>query len=168
MKKQTAYRLNIFIVLLLCALSYANYPTPQFQKGQIADRIEISKGERKLRLYSDGVKIAEYDAAFGRMAGRKEREGDNKTPEGIYKIDFHKPDSAFHLALHLDYPNKSDKDEGRTGSNVMIHGIRNGLGLIGRFQSLIDWSRGCVSLNNRDMEEIYHAVPDGAMVEITS
>ena len=162
-----SFTVFLFVILIpLLLLLYANWPSPQLTDNQIADEIIVDKSDRKLRLYSKDKMIAEYAVAFGKVKGRKEREGDNKTPEGLYKIDFHKPDSAFHRALHISYPNQEDIKSGRTGTNVMIHGIRNGLGFIGRFQQFIDWSRGCISLNNDDMDEIYGAVPDGTPVEI--
>jgi murein L,D-transpeptidase YafK len=58
----------------------------------------------------DGEKVVKtYTVAIGRGGlAPKERQGDHKTPEGIYQIDRRKVDSRFHRALHISYPNDSD------------------------------------------------------------
>jgi L,D-peptidoglycan transpeptidase YkuD (ErfK/YbiS/YcfS/YnhG family) len=48
----------------------------------------------------------------------------------------------------------------------MIHGLRNGLGFIGRLHRRLDWTAGCIAVTNPEIEEIYRAVPDGTPVEI--
>jgi lipoprotein-anchoring transpeptidase ErfK/SrfK len=49
---------------------------------------------------------------------------------------------------------------------IKIHGLRNGLGFIGKFHRMIDWTGGCIAVTNREMEEIYHNVPVGTEIEI--
>lgn len=158
------------VTSIIAFVVWANWPEkPQLKPGQTADLIIIDKYDRTLNLFDkQGLRIAVYQISLGQEPGMKTQEGDNKTPEGVYMIDYHKSDSAFHKALHLDYPNEDDKKAGRTGSNIMIHGIRNGLGFLGRAQSWVDWSAGCISLNNRDMDEVFAAVQDGTRVRITS
>ena len=103
--------------------------------------------------------------------GAKKQEGDNKTPEGIYKIDSRNPQSEFHLGLHISYP--SDEDKARAaqrgvsaGFDIMIHGIQNGHGWIGAFHRLHDWTAGCVALTDEEMEELWRVTADGTPVEI--
>ena len=48
----------------------------------------------------------------------------------------------------------------------MIHGIRNGFGLIGKYHHLIDWTKGCVAVSNDEIEEIYSAADIGTKIEI--
>ncbi len=103
--------------------------------------------------------------------GAKQEEGDNKTPEGIYKIDGRNPQSTFHLALHVSYPSDEDKtraaDRGASaGFDIMIHGIRNGLGWMGAFHRLNDWTAGCVAVTDEEIEELWRITPDGTTVEI--
>ena len=103
--------------------------------------------------------------------GRETRDGDNRTPEGVYAVDAHKADSGFHRALHISYPNPRDQEQATAnglspGGDIMIHGVRNGLGWLGRFHHLVDWTRGCIAVTNQEIEEIYRAVPDGTLVEI--
>jgi hypothetical protein len=74
-----------------------------------ADKILVEKNARRLTLFSSGRKLKEYRVALGfSPVGPKQREGDGRTPEGNYKIDFHKSDSAFHRALHISYPDAAD------------------------------------------------------------
>jgi murein L,D-transpeptidase YafK len=86
-------------------------------------------------------------------------------------IDFHKADSDFHRALHLSYPKERDIDQAAArgvspGGDIMIHGIRNGLGWIGAFHRRTDWTAGCIAVTDFEIEEIWRAVPDGTPVEI--
>jgi len=104
--------------------------------------------------------------------GKKEREGDSRTPEGIYRIDRHHSQSSFHMALHVTYPNSEDVAHARalgvsTDGDIMIHGLPNRLGWLGRLQRLRDWTAGCIAVTDREIEEIGRAVPDGTVVEIT-
>ena len=76
------------------------------------------------------------------------RAGDHKTPEGDYVIDWRNPRSRFHLSLHTSYPIEADVQRAREHGfapegDIMIHGIQNGLGWIGRFHRLADWTDGC-------------------------
>jgi len=103
--------------------------------------------------------------------GAKQEEGDMKTPEGIYKIDSRNPQSSFHLALHISYPSDDDKaraaDRGvPAGFDIMIHGIRNGLGWIGVFHRWTDWTVGCIALTDEEIEELFRVTPGGTTIEI--
>ena len=107
----------------------------------------------------------------GSPVGAKTQEGDRKTPEGVYRIDYRKADSAFHRALHVSYPNYKDRARAAAagvspGGLIMIHGIRNGLGGLGRWHRLVDWTNGCIAVSDPEIEQIWAAVPDGTPVEI--
>ena len=141
-------------------------------KDVMADLIIVHKSARLMSLYHNGQLLKSYHIALGGAPiGRKEREGDKKTPEGYYTIDFHKADSGFHKALHISYPSASDTVNARRlgvspGGDIMIHGIRNGLGWIGNFHRSYDWTSGCVAVTNWEIDEIWSAVPDGTPIEI--
>ena len=97
--------------------------------------------------------------------------GRRSSPEGRYTIDFHKADSAFHRALHVSYPNAADRLHAKElgvspGGDIMIHGLPNGEGWIGRLHSLRDWTRGCIAATDAEIEEIFRAVPDGTTIDI--
>ncbi|MCB2145399.1 MAG: L,D-transpeptidase family protein [Deltaproteobacteria bacterium] len=138
-----------------------------------ADKVLIEKQSRRLTLISKGEVIKTYTIALGgNPVGPKEREGDNKTPEGIYFIDSRNGNSGFHLSLHISYPNELDKMRARergvcTGGDIMIHGIKNGFSPVGASHAESDWTQGCIAVTNQEMEEIYKLVPNGTLVEIT-
>jgi murein L,D-transpeptidase YafK len=137
-----------------------------------ADRVVIEKAERRLSLYSDGELLKSYRVALGpNPEGHKQEEGDGRTPEGVYAIDFRKEDSSFHRALHVSYPSIEDRRRAEErgvspGGDIMIHGLPNGLGDEGRRRLVRDWTEGCVAVLNWEIEEIWRVVPDGTPVEI--
>jgi len=137
-----------------------------------ADKILIEKKERRLRLFSRGEVIKTYKIALGgNPVGPKERQGDNKTPEGTYIIDSRNSNSGYHLSLHISYPNEKDKMRAKElgvspGGDIMIHGIKNGLSWVGASHADLDWTKGCIAVTDEEMEEIYELVPNGTIVEI--
>jgi len=136
------------------------------------DRILIEKAARKLSIFRDGKTIKTYQVALGRNpTGPKEEEGDMKTPEGIYTIDYRNPNSDYHLALHISYPSPEDAARAaqrgvNAGFDIMIHGLPNGMGWMGALHRRRDWTAGCVALTDEEIEELWRATPDGTTVEI--
>jgi murein L,D-transpeptidase YafK len=171
--------LKILLIFLLvvglmavgvAAGAYLNFdPLP---RDAVADRLVLEKSARRLTLFNNGHVLKTYSVALGRAPiGPKQYEGDQRTPEGIYRIDFHKPDSDYHLALHVSYPEQHDIDRAAAqnlsaGSDIMIHGLPNGRGWVGRFHRRSDWTAGCVAVTDFEVEEIYRAVPDGTPIEL--
>ena len=137
-----------------------------------ADRILIEKKAHRMTVYAGGKEIKHYKVAIGRGGmGKKMREGDKLTPEGLYRIDKRNPQSSYHLSLHLSYPNADDiAAAARAGENpggdIMIHGALNGFGWLGRLHTLFDWTLGCVAVTDKEIEELWTLVPDGIEVEI--
>lgn len=138
-----------------------------------ADRVLIEKKKRRLTLFSKANVIKIYKIALGgNPVGPKERQGDNKTPEGSYTIESRNQRSNYHLSLRISYPNEKDKARAKAlgvspGGDIMIHGIKNGLSWVGGFHAEIDWTEGCIAVTNKEMEEIARLVPNGTPVEIT-
>ena len=141
------------------------------QKGSV-DRILIEKSTRRLMLISQGEVLKSYKIALGgNPIGPKERQGDNKTPEGTYVIDARNRDSRFHLSLHISYPNERDKKRAKelgvsTGGDIMIHGIKNGFSWVGDAHTGVDWTKGCIAVTDQEIEEIDKLAPNGTIVEI--
>jgi tetratricopeptide (TPR) repeat protein len=141
------------------------------QKGSV-DRILIEKNARRLMLISQGEVLKAYNIALGgNPIGPKERQGDNKTPEGTYVIDGRNKDSRFHLSLHISYPNERDKNRARElgvspGGDIMIHGIKNGFSWVGDAHTEVDWTKGCIAVTDEEIEEIGKLAPNGTIVEI--
>jgi L,D-peptidoglycan transpeptidase YkuD (ErfK/YbiS/YcfS/YnhG family) len=137
-----------------------------------ADKVLIEKKERRLTLLSKGGVIKTYKIALGgNPVGPKVMQGDNKTPEGVYTIDSRNSNSEYHLSLHISYPNEIDKKRAKKlgvspGGNIMIHGIKNGLGWVGASHAKFDWTKGCIAVTDEEMQEIYRLVPNGTVVVI--
>src|SRR3990172_46473 len=137
-----------------------------------ADKILIEKKERRLTLISKGKVLKTYKIALGgNPDGPKERQGDNKTPEGTYIIDSRNKDSRYHLSLHISYPNEKDKKRAKElgvspGGDIMIHGIKNGFSWAGDLHREVDWTKGCIAVTDEGIEESDKLAPNGTIVEI--
>jgi murein L,D-transpeptidase YafK len=131
------------------------------------DRVVVNKSRRELLLLSGEAVVRQYRVALGREpVGHKEREGDGRTPEGRYTIDRRNPQSRYHLALHVSYPNAADCERARRarvdpGGDIMIHGLKSGVA-----HPETDWTQGCIAVTDAEMDEIWALVRDGTAVEI--
>ncbi len=136
------------------------------------DAVRLDKSERKLELLSGALVIRTYVVALGGdPVGDKQREGDSRTPEGIYVLDWRNADSAYYRSIHISYPNATDKAEARAagvdpGGMIMIHGQPNGFGVLHWLLQRLDWTDGCIAVTNAEMDEIWNAVNDGTPIEI--
>jgi murein L,D-transpeptidase YafK len=141
-------------------------------QNEQATLVVIEKGRRRLTLERDGQVLARYGVALGSdPVGRKQKEGDGRTPEGVYAVDFKHPRSRYHLALRISYPDQQARETAlradvSPGGDIMIHGIRNGLGWLGGLHRNRDWTDGCIAVTNAEIREIWSRVPDGTRVEI--
>ena len=162
----------VICALAMAAYFYAHHNWHPLRPGTTIDRVVVEKASRKLSLFRDGRRLKSYRVALGGSPiGAKEKEGDMKTPEGIYKIDSRNAQSSFHLALHISYPSNDDNARAAergvsAGFDIMIHGIRNGLGWMGAFHRRKDWTAGCIALTDEEIEELWRVTPDGTTTEI--
>ena len=137
-----------------------------------ATTVVIEKSQRRISLERNGAILKSYEMSLGSSPiGHKQQEGDGRTPEGAYAIDFKHPRSRFHLALRISYPNGNDSAQASrrgmsAGSDIMIHGLRNGLGWLGALHLYRDWTDGCIAVTNTQIEEIWAMVDVGTRVEI--
>ncbi|WP_455209629.1 L,D-transpeptidase family protein [Kaarinaea lacus] len=137
-----------------------------------ADHVLVEKTKRRLTLFSDGEILKRYKISLGREpVGAKVRSGDNRTPEGLYYIDYRVEDSDFHLALHISYPNENDVRRARQmgyspGGSIMLHGLKNDDDAIAYYHGVFDWTKGCIAVTNTEIEEIWKLVPNGTSIEI--
>ncbi len=139
-----------------------------------ADFVLVDKSDRTLTLYRAGRPIGQFAGLqYGDAPqGHKQFEGDERTPEGRYTIDYRNPRSAYHLSLHISYPNAADgafaAAHGRSpGGDIMIHGQPNGLpGADAGVRMPGDWTDGCIALSNAEIEALWRLVPDGTPIEI--
>lgn len=172
-RKAFALAAGALAALAAGVLLWANQPdAPPLPPGARADRVVVDKGERTLSLLANGRVLKTYPVSLGGApAGHKRREGDERTPQGRYVLDYRNPRSFAHLSLHVSYPDSADVARARAegvppGGMIMVHGIRNGLGWMGRLHRLVDWTDGCIAVTNGEMNEIWRAVPDGTPIEI--
>jgi murein L,D-transpeptidase YafK len=141
-------------------------------EGQVANRILVIKSDRRLCLMDGDKVLKTYRIALGKNpVGRKSCEGDHRTPEGEYMIDWKSEKSRYHRALHISYPNSSDTAVARErgcspGGDIMIHGLPANLGWLGGMHRLVDWTRGCIAVTNSEIEEIFGRVRPGTPIEI--
>jgi murein L,D-transpeptidase YafK len=137
-----------------------------------ADHILVKKSERSLVLLRGQVPLKTYRVSLGhRPVGPKQMEGDKRTPEGLYVIDRHNDRSTCYLAFHISYPKPEQVAWAAAhgvsaGGDVMIHGLRNGMGWIGSLHRKVDWTAGCIGVTDEEMDEIFRAVPDGTPIQI--
>ncbi len=158
--------------VLVIALGYALVPRNRLPEGAMADKIVVSKSARTLTLYERSIVLKTYHVSLGSQPeGAKQFEGDGRTPEGSYTIDSRNPNSSCYRALRISYPSVSDAAHAeavgkRPGGDIMIHGLRNGLGWLGRWHRLWDWTAGCVAVTNAEIDELWRAVTTGTPIEI--
>jgi murein L,D-transpeptidase YafK len=157
-------RIIAIIILLLV-------PTVSFGMEK-ADMVLVIKSNSKLYLKKNGKVFKEYHVAFGaNPEGHKKQEGDERTPEGRYFLDYKKSDSAFYKSIHISYPNEADKKRAKEagvnpGGFIMIHGQKNSLGWLSWISQRFNWTDGCIAVSNSAMDEIWNSVNVGTPIEI--
>ena len=136
------------------------------------DLVRVDKSERKMVLLAEGKAVREYTVALGgNPRGHKQQEGDERTPEGIYTLDYKKEDSTFYRSMHISYPNQIDTDNATKrgvspGGFIMVHGQRNKLGWLAALTQYFNWTDGCIALTNAEMDDFMSLVAVGTSIEI--
>jgi murein L,D-transpeptidase YafK len=145
-----------------CASKFRSYDGPE------VTRLVVMKADRQLYLLHNDTVLKAYAVNLGfAPEGHKQIEGDGRTPEGRYYIDRRNPDSDFHLSVGISYPNPVDRERASTmglrpGGDIFIHGGPRR----GRDRQGPDWTAGCISVSDREIEEIYAMVRDGTVIDI--
>lgn len=136
------------------------------------DKIVVEKGNRRLMLLSGGVVQRTWPIALGwEPTGHKAQEGDGRTPEGWYVIDFRNPDSDYYRSLRISYPNSTDAASAAArgvspGGQIFIHGQPTTMKSYLRAKRMQDWTAGCIAVSNDAMDEIWRLVDLGTPIEI--
>lgn len=140
--------------------------------------IIVDKSDYELQVYDDEGWYATYPVVFGsKSLDDKMYEGDRRTPEGTFKIISKRPHDKWHLIMMLDYPTKESWDKfrwrkehgvipqnARIGGGIAIHGTWPNDNLV--VDDYTNWTQGCVSLRNRDIDEIFQFIEPGTKVMI--
>jgi murein L,D-transpeptidase YafK len=152
----------VLIITILADITFAD-----------VDLVKVDKSMNKMILLDGDSIVKEYYVAFGANAkGHKQQEGDEKTPEGTYTLDYKKENSSFYRAMHVSYPNQQDKENAKKlgvspGGFIMIHGQRNWLGWLSSFTQRVNWTNGCIALTNNEMDEFMGLVKEGTTIKIS-
>lgn len=160
------------LLSLTLPIGPAQAAPPPLGAEERADWVVVEKAARRLHLVRAGQVVRSYEISLGTQPlGPKTRAGDARTPEGQYVIDWRNPASAFHLSLHISYPNAADQTAAALrgedpGGMIMIHGLPNGRGYLGPLHRLRDWTNGCIAVTNAEIREIWDRVPDGTPIDI--
>lgn len=150
---------------MLAGSTMAGEPPGLLPAAQQADAIRVYKAQRRMELLRGGRVISTYRIALGDApVGHKRQQGDEKTPEGDYRITYRNARSRFHLSLRISYPDEADRRQARArgvdpGGDIMIHGATPP-GYRG------DWTDGCIAVTNLEMDEIWRRVPAGTPIRI--
>lgn len=140
-------------------------------------RVQVYKEDRVVKLLHQQQIIQTYPMRLGfAPIGHKQQEGDGKTPEGRYTLDWRNAQSAFYKSFHVSYPNPQDKLKAQQlgvspGGNIMIHGSAtkqqlNNMPSLMNYMPRKDWTLGCIAVKNVDMDEMWKLLDDGTVIEI--
>ncbi len=146
-------------------------PTPRPEPEPAVTLVRVAKADRRMELMAGDTVLRSYSIALGgNPVGHKLQEGDKRTPEGRYMLDWRNPNSQYYRSIHVSYPNDADRISASErgvdpGGDIMIHGQPNSfplrsVGLPG------DWTLGCIAVTNEEMDEIWSMVKDGTPIEI--
>jgi murein L,D-transpeptidase YafK len=158
--------------IIVASPTVTRTPVVGIRGALLADSIVVEKQKRTLTLYMAGYPIRTYMVALGKQpVGDKQRIGDNRTPEGVFYIDFKNPSSKYHKALHISYPDVAHQARANAlgfapGGDIMIHGLPPAFAKLGQEHRTYDWTEGCIAVTNAEIEEIWRAIPEGAAIQI--
>lgn len=161
---------GLLVFLSAAGIARADFAEPLSLPA--ADKILVVKSERRLFLYRGPEVLRSYRVSLGlNPRGHKEREGDYRTPEGLYRLSKRNSRSAFFLSIKISYPAPSDiawakANRWPVGGSIMIHGLPNNPSHSEQYYATTDWTNGCISLSNADMLELWSLVDRQAIIEI--
>ena len=140
--------------------------------ADVIDLVRVGKFERRMELVSGDKVVRSYAVALGaNPIGHKRQQGDERTPEGRYVLDWRNPGSSYYRSIHISYPNADDVAAAKRagvdpGGMIMIHGQPNGYGWWSWLVQMFDWTNGCIAVTDEEMAEIWQMVENGTPIEI--
>lgn len=145
----------------------------QWSKVNNSVSLVVDKFSRKCIVYKSGKKFKVFDVELSvNWLGDKVQKGDKATPEGKYSVSVKKTGSKtiFYKSLEINFPNADDKlrfeqekAKGRIPQNAKIGGS---IAIHGEGGKGIDWTEGCVALENKDMDNLFALCKVGTPVAI--
>jgi len=153
----------VFLVLIHSGAAHSN---------EKADLVIVVKNEYRLYLIRDEKLFASFPVVFGsNPKGHKQQQGDERTPEGEYVLDYKNANSSYYKSIHISYPNDQDRENARKrgvspGGDIMIHSQPNRWGKFSLITQLFNWTNGCIALSNSDMDAVWNAVDPGTPLQI--
>ncbi len=157
---------RLIVALCLGFAAFSAHAHETEHATEKADKVLVDKGARQIHLLRDGEIWKSYPIGLGfAPKGHKQREGDGRTPEGDYILDWRNPNSSFYLSIHISYPDTSDKASAKEngvspGGAIFIHGRHT------PSRGNRDWTLGCIAVTDKAMDEIWAAVPNGTPITI--
>ena len=173
-------KISKFIPTANAEIHVKNFTEKQIQdirKNTPITEVKVFKTKRQVKLLHNQQVIQSYPMRLGfDPVGHKVKEGDGKTPEGQYILDWRNSKSAFYKSLHVNYPNAQDQAKAKQlgvspGGDIMIHGSAT-TSQVEKLPTLMnylprnDWTWGCVAVRNVDIDEIWKLVDDGTVISI--
>jgi murein L,D-transpeptidase YafK len=180
---------NIFILFLVlaCNAQENNSVNHDLSLGEVIDSLNVDKSQISVlidksdfRLYVrvNEIVLKEYPVVFGKNTiDDKLMQGDKCTPEGKFNIITKYPHKEWSKFIWINYPNEDSwkkhnaaKNEGRIpkgakiGGEVGIHGVPKGMDFL--IDTKYNWTLGCISLKNKDVDELYPFITNNTIIEI--
>lgn len=164
--RRFAFVLFVTIAIAGMAPAAANVDGPAMEEP--VDLVVVLKDKRILYLFRNGLPVRSYPIGLGdNPVGHKRETGDERTPEGAYRLDWRNPDSIFYKSIHISYPNARDRRAAARhgvdpGGEIMIHGQP----VYAANPRTGDWTDGCIAVSNEAMDELWELVPEGTRIHI--
>lgn len=176
------------LLLLLPLCSFEHVTTDLYNVRLDPNRIDVEKvfllvdkSDYRMYVYEDVKLLKIYKVVFGNKdITDKYQQGDRRTPNGTFRIQTKRWDKRWSRFLLLDYPNQESMQKFKQrqangiirqgadiGGGIGIHGVEYASGILDSYvDRRINWTLGCVSLKNQDVNEIYEIVKVGTPVVI--
>lgn len=159
---------SIIILFFLATVCFPLHAETEY----IVDKVVVYKSKRILKLLAGEKVVKEYRVSLGQNPkGHKQQQGDSRTPEGQYTLDYRNPNSRFYLSLHISYPNSQDRAQAHgkgtnPGGDIFIHGLPGGSTVGALYYQQVDWTDGCIAVSNAAMLDIWRRVRNGTRILI--
>ncbi|MGN1281442.1 MAG: murein L,D-transpeptidase family protein [Succinivibrio sp.] len=138
----------------------------------LVDHVIVNKSAHQMLLMKNNEVVRTFWIALSdKPVGKKQFEGDKKTPEGTYVLDYIKRKSNYYKAFHISYPNPEDIKNARMhgkrpGGMIMVHGQPPSKSEYHETVQRTDWTNGCIALLNHELDIFFSMVNVGTPITI--